>query len=105
MEYFNLQTDSTVFCVTATSFPDGVLKAHQDLYSFVTYDSNRMYFGVSYRNQNGIITYKAVATKLFPNEANTPKMENVILKKGKYYCKRINNFKILFLDQSQLLFV
>ncbi len=104
MEYFNLQTDSNAFCVTANTFPDGVLEAHQELQSIVGYNSNRIYLGVSYRNTNGCIIYKAVATKLFPNERNEHKMEHITLKKGTYRCKKVNNFKILFLNSNELSF-
>lgn len=104
MEYFNLQTDSNAFCVTANTFPDGVLEAHQELHSFVAYNSNRSYFGLSYINSKGCITYKAVATKLFPNEKNEFQMEHITLKKGTYRCKSVNNFKILILNCNELSF-
>ena len=98
MEYFNLQTDSNAFCITANTFPDGVLEAHQELHSIVGYNSNRIYLGVSYRNTNGCIIYKAVATR------NEHKMEHITLKKGTYRCKKVNNFKILFLNSNELPF-
>jgi hypothetical protein len=49
MANYVLEKDIHVFYVTASSFPNGVLAAHQQLHAYVDYDANRKYFGISAR--------------------------------------------------------
>jgi hypothetical protein len=63
MEKFMLNNNIKVFCVTAKSFPYGVLEAHQTLHSLAPYTKERKYFGKS-RPVNGVIVYKSAAEEL-----------------------------------------
>ena len=51
--------DITAICVSAESFPEGVLAAHKKLHSLVTYSPDRKYFGISYPVGPGEIMYLA----------------------------------------------
>jgi hypothetical protein len=83
--------DISVFYITAKSFPDGVLEAHQKLHSLVPFPTARKYFGVS-RPENGVITYKAAAEELSPGEGAKLNCETLVLKKGKYIGRTIHDF-------------
>ncbi len=93
MEYFNLDSDSIVFCVTATTFPEGVLAAHKTLHSFISHDPNRKYYGISYSDKKGKIVYKAAATELITNELRKHSLELFTIKKGAYICITVINFR------------
>ena len=49
-----------VLCITATSFPSGIMDAHQKQHELIPYTTERKYFGIS-RPENGGIVYKAAA--------------------------------------------
>jgi len=91
METINIPQDITVFFVRASSFPEGVLKAHQDLHARVPFTTNRRYFGLS-RPQNGAIIYLAAAEELQPGEAAQYHCESMVLQKGNYISERVNNY-------------
>ena len=92
METYNLEQDIKVFCVTAKSFPDGVLEAHQKLHSLVPFTTDRKYFGISWPEANGVIGYKAAMEELKEGELSHHKLEEFIIKKGKYLMIDIPNF-------------
>lgn len=84
MENYFLETDITVFCVTADFAPDAILKAHQKLHAMIPYTSARRYFGVSCPNEHGIVVYEAAAEELTPGEGKKLGLETLVLKKGNY---------------------
>jgi hypothetical protein len=92
MERFNLPQDIKVFCVPASSFPEGVLEAHQKLHSLVPYSEYRQFFGISHGNPDGNITYKAAAQEMAPHEAEKLGLEPFVIKKGIYTSKIIHNY-------------
>ncbi|MGG9971819.1 hypothetical protein ACQ33O_08520 [Ferruginibacter sp. SUN002] len=92
MTIFNLETDIEVYCITAKSFPDGVLEAHQALHALIPYTTDRKYFGISYPEKPGSIIYKAAANELISGELSKHDLEKFIVKKGKYNCILINDF-------------
>ena len=92
MDTFNLEEDIEVFCVTARSFPDDVLEAHQTLHALVPYSPERKYFGISYPDAPGHIIYKAAAEELVPGDLSKHGLEKFVIKKGKYICILINDF-------------
>ncbi len=63
MEKFMLNNDINVFCVSAKSFPNGILEAHQTLHLLVPFVKERRYFGIS-RPYKDTIVYKAAAEEL-----------------------------------------
>lgn len=91
METIFFDSDIKVLYVQATSFPDGILAAHQKLHSVIPYSTERKYLGIS-RPENGAIIYKAGAEELTPGEAEQLKLDTLILKKGNYTCIDIHNY-------------
>jgi len=91
METTTLDNDIKVFYITAKSFPDGVLDAHNKLRALVPFTTGRKYFGIS-RPENGGIVYKAAAEEIKQGEAEKLNCDTLVLKKGKYICLTINDF-------------
>ena len=91
METRTINQDIKVMYTAATSFPDGVLAAHQQLHALIPYSDDRKYFGLS-RPENGQIIYKAAAEELKTGEAEKLSLETLILKKGKYISLTIQDF-------------
>lgn len=81
METIVWDKDVTVVYVTARSFPDGVLEAHQKLHSLVPFSTGRKYFGLSRPENNGGIVYRAAAEELQSGEAEQWGLETIVLKK------------------------
>lgn len=91
METIVLDKDVKVMCITAKSFPDGVLEAHQKLHALVPPGNNRRYYGLS-RPEKGIITYHAAAEQLKDNEAVQHNLHTITIKKGRYKSITIKDF-------------
>lgn len=91
METYILDDDLHLLCIRATSFPEGVLAAHQQLHGKFPEMGDRRYFGIS-RPENGVIVYKAAAEALHPGEAEKLSCETFTLPKGEYISERIDNF-------------
>jgi predicted transcriptional regulator YdeE len=92
MDSFILGEDIKVICVTATSFPDGVERAHIQLHAILQEKERRRFFGISRSNENGEIIYKAAAEELEPGEAMGHGLETFIIKKGPYNSFFIKDF-------------
>lgn len=91
METITIYNDIRVFYITAESFPNGVLTAHQKLHSLLPFTTNRKMFGIS-RPENGVIVYRAAAEEITPGEAEQFNCDSLILKKGKYISNTIHDF-------------
>ncbi len=92
MKKFIVEKDIHLLCVTASSFPEGVQKAHNTLRETVPHVEGRNFYGVSRPNQQGTIVYKAAAEQTYACEAEQLKYEALTLKKGNYSGKIIRNF-------------
>ena len=94
MEEYHLPNDISAMYITASSFPDGVLAAHQKLHSLVprTESPERKYFGISFPNQDGTIIYKAAAEELTDDEAEKLSLETYLIKKGEYISIDIHDY-------------
>ncbi|MEO6166207.1 MAG: hypothetical protein ABIO46_02995 [Chitinophagales bacterium] len=92
MEEYFLKKDITVMCVTASSFPEGVMAAHEELHSVFGSSGNRRFFGISHPDESGNILYKAAAEQLNEAEAIESGYEIFTIKKGTYYTEFIPNF-------------
>ena len=92
MELYHLNNDITLFCVTASSFPSGVMAAHKQLHSLVNDSSERDYFGLSKPNEKGVIIYKAAAKELTEGEGHLLGCESFVIEKGVYASICISNF-------------
>lgn len=82
----------TVF-VEATSFPNGVLAAHQKLHALLDNKEKRHFYGISCPNTEGGIVYKAAATTLNADEAKQLNLDTFVLKKGTYSSVFIENYR------------
>ncbi|BDA80295.1 hypothetical protein LPTSP3_g32250 [Leptospira kobayashii] len=91
MDKFNLEKDINVFCVTAISFPDGVMDAHNKLHSLIKPSKERRYFGIS-RPDKDTIVYKAAAEEMEEGEADKLSCERFVIKKGEFICLTIKDF-------------
>ncbi len=92
MEKFIVKKDIPLLCVTATSFPEGVLKAHEKLHTILATTEGRIIYGISCPNQQGVIVYRAAAEQQYDGEAEQLKCESLTLKKGNYMGTIIHNF-------------
>jgi hypothetical protein len=91
METVNFDNDIKVIYVQASSFPDGIMAAHQKLHRVIPFSTERKYLGIS-RPENGMISYKAGAEELNPGEAEQFKLDTMILKKGNYVCITLHDY-------------
>ncbi|WP_071394274.1 transcriptional regulator [Bacillus tuaregi] len=87
METVVIEKDINVYCVTAKSFPDGILDAHKQLHGLLP-SKERKFFGLS-RPENGTIIYKAAAEVLAEDNLD---VETYVIKKGHYRCITVLNF-------------
>ena len=92
MDSFTLTEDIDVVCVTAKNFPDDVERAHIHLHVILPEKERRRFFGISWKDQNGKIVYKAAAD-LMPHEtAEKYELETFRIKKGPYNSFYIKDF-------------
>ena len=92
MEIFNLDTDIKVLCVTAKSFPDGIMEAFDQLHSIVPVTEKGRQFGISWPNESGKIVYKAAMEEIQDGEAELLGCEPFVIKEGKYLFIDRNDF-------------
>lgn len=92
MEKYKLDDGIKVLCVTADSFPNGILGAHNTLHSMLPSDNGRNFFGISFPNRKGNIIYKAAVEESYAGEAEKLGCESFIIKKGEYISIPIKNF-------------
>jgi len=92
MEKFTIEEDIKVFCETAKSFPDGIVKAHEELESIITCSKQRRYFGISSPNAKGIIIYKAAAEEIYQGEAEELGCEKFVIERGQYISLLIEDY-------------
>lgn len=92
MEIYNLDRDIPIFCLTAESFPLGILPAHEKLHTLVPYSPKRNYFGISHPDPKGTIIYKAAAEEIKTGEAAGLNLETMIIQQGHYLSLFISNF-------------
>lgn len=91
MENYQLEQDINLCCIKATSFPDGIMAAHQAITELTSQGEHPNYYGVSYW-YDGKILYMAGADRK-PDGETTPGCEPYTLKKGNYISIYIANFR------------
>jgi hypothetical protein len=91
METYSLEQNIKVFCVTATSFPDGVQAAYDALYKIVG-NQGRTFYGLSKPDNNQII-YKAAVAESFDGEGEQLGLETFTIPKGEYITETIHDWK------------
>jgi hypothetical protein len=92
MNSYILDNEIKVICIKATSFPDGVLAAHQKLHALTGHDTERKYFGISYPVALGNILYTAAAEEKYDGESIALQCESFTIRKGKYNSIYIKDF-------------
>jgi predicted transcriptional regulator YdeE len=92
METIQLDNDITVMYVNATSFPEGVLAAHQQLHSLIPFSTERKYYGLSRPDDGNGIIYKAAAEEKQTGEAAKLNLETVTIKKGNYISATLHDY-------------
>ncbi len=96
METFIIDTDINVLCVTAKSFPDGIMGAFDRLDSIVPFAEKSRHFGISRPNPKGQIIYKAALEEINEGDAERFGCEPFVIQKGSYiFLDRINFMKDL----------
>ncbi|RYY66432.1 MAG: transcriptional regulator [Chitinophagaceae bacterium] len=93
MDSIHLETDIPLLCLEAASFPDGVLRAHEELQLLVPPARERSYFGLSRPGGRGGIVYRAAAEQLSPEEAVFETLERIVLRRGHYLGRFVPDFR------------
>jgi hypothetical protein len=91
-DYF-INNDIKTICVSAKSFPHGVLAAHQQLHSLLDSSAPRTFYGISWGGKNGDIVYKAAAEELSEGEAEKLNLEKFVIRKGKYASELLKDWR------------
>jgi len=91
MEQITIDKDIVLVYVTASSFPEGIMAAHQQLHSMIPFSSQRKYYGISFPEDDKII-YKAAAEEMYPGEAAEKGLETFTVKKGEYASILVSNY-------------
>lgn len=89
METYLIEEDIKVLCITAGSFPDGVLAAHQKLHELFPPGNKRRYFGISRPDGSRGIVYKAAVEEIKDEKSE---LEHFTIKKGAYISELIADF-------------
>jgi hypothetical protein len=92
MDKFTLKEDIKVFCVTASSFPEGISAAHEKLHALLPSDAARRFYGISFPQSLGKIIYKAAVEQEYEGEAEKLGCEKFIIKKGEYISSIIKDY-------------
>ncbi|HZI53431.1 MAG TPA: hypothetical protein VFD56_07005 [Chitinophagaceae bacterium] len=92
MEKYELIKDINVAYVPATSFPEGIKAAFEQLESLIPPEENRTVFGLSWPDKNGKIMYKAAVEEKYKSEGNNYGLESFVIKKGSYMSELVENY-------------
>jgi hypothetical protein len=93
METLILKEDLSIFYVAAKSFPDGIQEAFDKLAKTLPTTEGRTFFGISHKNHEGTIIYKAGVLAFYKGEGKTFGLETYIIKKGEYLTETIHDWK------------
>lgn len=93
MEKFYIERDITLFYITATSFPEGILDAFQKLHDKVPEARERIWYGISYPNGAKGIIYKAAVEEAFPGEGAKYGCDTFTVNEGVFISELIQNWE------------
>jgi hypothetical protein len=93
METYMIEQDQGCHCIKASSFPEGVLAAHQLLHSLFAFDGKRKFYGISRPEGNGAIAYWAAVEKMDDDTVEDKRLEIFVIAKGQYSGTDIKNFR------------
>lgn len=83
MENYTLENDVTLFYLHVKTFPKGIKEAFDKLDKMVDKEG-RYPYGISYKDANGKIQYKAAITQLYKGENEKYGCKNLTIKAGNY---------------------
>jgi predicted transcriptional regulator YdeE len=89
MEVFELKEDLKVIYNTAKSFPEGIQEAFDRLEAALPDCDKRTWYGMSSRNEEGVIIYKAAITEQHDGEAAKVGFTPFTIIKGTYITETI----------------
>jgi hypothetical protein len=92
MGTYNLIEEIKVLCVTAKSFPDGIIEAYETIEKLGPEMCDRTFFGISSPDISGKIIYKAAVTQMSEREAEKYGLETFIIPKGEYLIETLFNW-------------
>jgi predicted transcriptional regulator YdeE len=92
MEKIVLTEPIDLVCITAKSFPEGIQEAFDTLGSQFPAASGYTFFGISYCNGDGSITYKAAVEDKKGEEIEMAGLETFTIPSGIYWTETIENF-------------
>lgn len=94
MQEFILDKDIHVLCVTATTFPEGIMPAFSKLHALLPDADKRDAYGISHGgNSPGSIIYRAGAAMSTHGEAEEYGLEEFTIKAGKYIGTMLKDWK------------
>lgn len=93
MDQYNLQENLHVFGMKVDTFPLGIGEAFETLVKKLEEGYNRSYFGISWFETDGTITYIAAAEEKFEGEALTYQCEKYIIEKGTYLAITVQDWR------------
>jgi hypothetical protein len=91
-EVFTLDKEIKILCVTAASFPDGIMEAFEILTKKISSAEGRNYYGISWMDKNGNIIYKAAASELENGEAEKFDCRSFTIREGAYISEVVTDF-------------
>ncbi len=92
MDSFTFQEDLPTYSVTASTFPEGILAAHQKLQEQLPPNDRRNYFGISWQQEDGTIIYKAAAEKMESDGDAISHLDTFVIKNGPYNSFYISDY-------------
>jgi hypothetical protein len=92
IENFVLNSDVKVFCVTAKSFPNGIVEAFKTLENLDPSICERPFYGISFQDDEGKIVYKAAVAEEFEGEGSGYGCETFVISKGEYLAITLFDF-------------
>jgi predicted transcriptional regulator YdeE len=93
MEIYQLDSDISVICVTAKSFPEGIMEAFKTLENLSLEMCDRTFFGISRPDEKGTIIYKAAVKEDHSGEGKSFGLETFTIPQGEYITETIVNWK------------
>lgn len=93
MKEYTFTEDVALIAVTARSFPEGIGEAFNTLMRMLPDSQERVFFGISYPDQEGGLLYKAAVSQAFDGECEQYDCETFVLSKGKYLTETVKNWR------------
>ena len=93
METCRLKEDIRVFCDPARSFPYGIAGAFAALEKLLPNRHNRVFFGLSRKNAQGMVTYQAAASEAHRGETAKHGCDTFVIPCGEYLAKTIPDWR------------